>query len=302
MVQYETEDGDAGAASRRRRGRSGASACSDPAAGGALAAAAADAHRDAVADVHLRRDGGGLRLPDLARLFAGDDNAEVLHAEADVDVVDGPDGFVEVAATGDRVVAVHGVGCLGMDARAVAALIDASLQQPKTTDDEAWFADATQSAKPPPKPKPLRLERPGNAPLDDWAPARHVLSAALHAAATRLERIGGLFGVAERGLDARAWAVAARAADDVGNARLERRRRQPRRRAGGRARPSDAAVAPGPSKGGDPASVVDGAAVAKRARGAAKLRDAGSRCVPNRRPQHAKIEGGGRPSSSRRVP
>ena len=80
-------------------------------------------------------------------------------------------------------VAVHGVGCLGMDARAVAALIDASLHQPKTTDDEAWFADATQSAKPPPKPKPLRLERPGNAPLDDWAPARHVLSAALHAAA-----------------------------------------------------------------------------------------------------------------------
>ena len=50
------------------------------------------------------------------------------------------DGFVEVAATGDRVVAVNGVGCLGMDARAVAALIDASLQQPKTTDDEAWFA------------------------------------------------------------------------------------------------------------------------------------------------------------------
>ena len=85
-----------------------------------------------------------------------------------------------------------------MDARAVAALIDASLQQPKATDDEAWFADATQSAKPPPKPKPLRLERPGNAPLDDLAPARHVLSAALHAAATRLQRIGGLFGVAER--------------------------------------------------------------------------------------------------------
>ena len=127
---------------------------------GALAAAAADAHRDAVADVHLRRDGGGLRLPDLARVFAGDDNAEVLHAEADVDVVDGPDGFVELAKTGDRVVAVHGVGCLGMDARAVSALIDASLQQPKATDDEAWFADATQSAKPPPKPKPLRLERP----------------------------------------------------------------------------------------------------------------------------------------------
>ena len=302
---YETEDGDApglilgdGEDALGRVGLLGAGRRR-----GALAAAAADAHRDAVADVHLRRDGGGLRLPDLARLFAGDDNAEVLHAEADVDVVDGPDGFVEVAATGDRVVAVHGVGCLGMDARAVAALIDASLQQPKTTDDEAWFADATQSAKPPQKPKPLRLERPGNAPLDDWAPARHVLSAALHAAATRLERIGGLFGVAERGLDARAWAaVAARAADDVKHARLERRRRQAaaaraeRRRA--RGFEGDAAVAPEPVEAvRDPASVVDAlTAVAKRARGAAKkLREAELaplRAEPLPSSAPTKIEGG----------
>ena len=232
---------------------------------GALAAAAADAHRDAVADVHLKR-AGGLRLPEAASVFLGDDNTEVLRV-ASCEVVDGPDGFVETT-TGDRVVAVNDVSCLGKDAQAVASLIEEAARAPTTTDDEAWFAAATRAAPPPEKPLPVTLERPGNRPPGDHSNARHVLSAALHAAATRLEKVGGLFGVAERSLDARAWtAVAARAAADVARARLEKKQRHV---AAARRRRSDAPVAPA-SQAKDPASVISAlTAVAARARGTAK--------------------------------